>query len=69
MKDEPEYMDVDQLPMPYLEADTADSFGALQHEEDSGKRLGVLVGLPVQENIAPPNEGDDRRYLYGTQSG
>ena len=59
MKDEPEYMDVDKLPMPYLATDTADGFGALQHEEFLGERLGVLVGVPVLENIAPLNDGDD----------
>lgn len=45
--------------MPYAPEDDADGHGKLQSEEFLGRRLGVLVGVPVQENIAPLQEGDD----------
>ena len=59
MKDEPAYMDEDIVSMPYAPEDDADGHGKLQSEEFLGRRLGVLVGVPVQENIAPLQEGDD----------
>lgn len=57
--DHPEYLTAKMLPMPYEETDTADGFGKLQAEDFLGDRLGVLVGVPVQENVVPLNEGDD----------
>lgn len=59
IKDDPAYQDVNMIHMPYLPTDTADGFGKLQGEEFLGNRLGVLVGVPVQENIVPLNEGED----------
>ena len=59
INDDPAYLDTDRIFMPYLPTDTADGFGKLQGEEFLGERLGVLVGVPVQENIVPLNEGDD----------
>ena len=59
MKDEPAYMDEDIVSMPYAPEDDADGHGKLQSEEFLGRRLGVLVGVPVQENIVPLQEGDD----------
>ena len=59
INDDPAYLDTDRIFMPYLPTDTADGFGKLQGEEFLGERLGVLVGVPVQENIVPINEGDD----------
>lgn len=57
MKDEPAYMDEDIVSMPYAPEDDADGHGKLQSEEFLGRRLGVLVGVPVQENIVPLQEG------------
>ena len=59
MNEDPQYMTPKTLSMPYSETDTADGFGKLQNEAFLGKRLGVLVGVPVQENVVPLNEGDD----------
>lgn len=59
MKDEPAYMDSNIVTMRYAEEDEADGHGKLQSEEFLGRRLGVLVGVPVQENVVPLQAGDD----------
>lgn len=59
MKDEPAYMDSNIVSMRYAEEDEADGHGKLQSEEFLGRRLGVLVGVPVQENVVPLQDGDD----------
>ena len=64
MKDEPAYMDEDIVSMPYAPEDDADGHGKLQSEEFLGRRLGVLVGVPVQENIVPLQEGDGAGGLF-----
>lgn len=60
MKDEPEYMGTNSLHMPWLETDTATgAVDSRQGEEFLGDKLGIVVGVPVADNVAPLNEGDD----------